>query len=196
MSKTANRPTEKMSDKSFKMMSFFFKIIDTLFPHVQRRIRKFDIKQGMTIVDYGCGPGRYTIPFADKVGREGKVFAVDIHEIALDQVRVRADRRGLNNVYTIPAKGNDDGYYACDIPEKSVDMVFAIDMFFIIKRPTDFLIEVARMLRNDGVLIIDDGHQSRKETKRKIEESKVFEIVQETKDHLNCRANKAIKDSE
>jgi len=41
------------------------------------KIKKFNIKEGMTIVNYRCSPGRYTIPIAEKVGIKGKVYAVE-----------------------------------------------------------------------------------------------------------------------
>jgi len=42
-------------------------------------------------------------------------------------------------------------------------------------------------LKKDGVLIIDDGHQSRKETKGKINGSGIWTIAVETRDHLKCK---------
>jgi ubiquinone/menaquinone biosynthesis C-methylase UbiE len=66
-------------------------------------------------------------------------------------------------------------------------MVCAIDMFFGIKNPKVFLGERKRIVKKDGILIIDDGHQSRRETKRKIEEVGQWIIVEETMDHLVCK---------
>ena len=180
------RSTEKMSNTAFKMMYVTFRVIDFLFPYIQKRIKKFKLKKGMTIVDYGCGPGRYTIPFAKAVGLEGKVYAVDIHEMALEKVTEKIKQNNLNNIETILAKGNDNGGYHCGLPDKIADMVCAIDMFFIIKKPGLFLNEIKRILKNDGILLIDDGHQSRRETKKKIGSSTLFRIVEETKDHLKC----------
>jgi len=36
-------------------------------------------------------------------------------------------------------------------------------------------------------LILDDGHQTRATTRRKLEASALFEIVEETRDHLKCK---------
>ena len=180
------QPTEKMSNRVFKMMDFTFKIIDFIFPHIKRRIKKFKLKEGLSIVDYGCGPGRYTVPIAREVGIKGKVYAVDIHEIALEKVKEKIKKYNLNNVEPILAKGNDDGHYDCALPDAIADIVCAIDMFFIIKKPRGFLTEIKRILKKDGVLIIDDGHQSRKKTKKKIEDSHLFKIAEETRDHLKC----------
>ena len=57
-------------------------------------------------------------------------------------------------------------------------------MFHMIKEPGPFLKELHRLLKRDGFLIIDDGHQPRSETKIKINDSKVWKIVEELKDHL------------
>lgn len=187
MSKITDRPTEKMSNKSFKMMTTFFKIIDTVFPYIFRRINKFNIKKGMIVVDYGCGPGRYSTIFSKIVGEAGKVYAVDIHELAIEAVENKIRKRKIANIKTSLATGNDEGRYNTNLPDKIADVVCALDMFFIIKKPKDFLLEIKRILKNSGVLIIDDGHQRRNETKTKIQNAEVFEIFEETKDHLKCK---------
>jgi len=56
--KIKKRKTEKMSDISFKMMTLIFKLVDLMFPYINRRLKKFGIKEGMTVIDYGCGPKR------------------------------------------------------------------------------------------------------------------------------------------
>ena len=62
--KTEKRKTEKMSDVSFKMMTLIFKLVDLMFPYINRRLKKFGIKEGMTVIDYGCGSGRYSTKLA------------------------------------------------------------------------------------------------------------------------------------
>ena len=37
------RETEKMSEKSFKMMTFTFKIVDFIFRYIGKRVKKFGI---------------------------------------------------------------------------------------------------------------------------------------------------------
>ena len=187
MSRTTNQPTEKMSDKSFRMMSLFFKIVDFFFPYIKKRLKKFGIKDGIIVVDYGCGPGRYTLPIAEMVGIKGKVYAVDIHEMALKKVQEKIRKSGIKNIETSLAKENNDGEYNSGLPDNIADIVCTIDMFFIIKRPQEFLSEIQRILKPDGILIIDDGHQSRKETKQKIDRSGIFSIIEETKDHLKYK---------
>jgi ubiquinone/menaquinone biosynthesis C-methylase UbiE len=162
-------------------MNLTFNIIDLFFPYIDRRVKGFGIRDGMTVVDYGCGPGRYTTRFAKLVGETGKVYAVDIHEIAIETVKSKIDKYQLRNIVPLLAMGYNSG-----VPDHVADIVCAIDMFFIIKQPTEFLAELKRITKQDGLLIIDDGHQPRQATRQKILDSGLWRIVQETNDHLKC----------
>ncbi len=71
-----------MSDFKFKAMSFIFKIRDIISPP-QNILKEANIKSGYSILDYGCGPGAYTIIAAKIVGETGKVYALDIHKLAI-----------------------------------------------------------------------------------------------------------------
>jgi SAM-dependent methyltransferase len=67
-----------MSNFSFKAMTFILDIRD-LFRPTHRVLSEVDmIKPGAHVLDYGCGPGNYTIAAAKLVGPSGKVYAVDI----------------------------------------------------------------------------------------------------------------------
>ena len=176
------RPIERMSDASFKLMNLTFNLVDLFSPYVEKRSRSFGLQPGMTVVDYGCGPGRYTLCFSKIVGDGGKVFAVDIHELAIEAVKEKAARFGRNNIRPVLVHG-----YKTGLPDAIADRVFALDMFFGIRQPTEFLAELKRLIKPDGILVIDDGHQSREVTRRKILASGLWMIESETKDHLECR---------
>jgi hypothetical protein len=47
--------------------------------------------------------------------------------------------------------------------------------------------ELGRILKPDGTLVMDDGHQSRVMTKKKLKDAGIFKIVEESKNHLKCR---------
>ena len=40
-------------------------------------LRRIGIKKGQTVLDFGCGYGAYTIPVAEIVGEQGRVYALD-----------------------------------------------------------------------------------------------------------------------
>jgi SAM-dependent methyltransferase len=174
--------SEKVSDGAFRMMIWIMRTVDFFYPYVAKRSRGFGIEKGMTVVDYGCGPGRFTIEFAKIVGEEGRVIATDIHEMAIEMVRKKAIKKDIKNIETVLVDGYDSG-----LPDNLADRVCALNMFSGIRQPAEFLRELQRITKRDGLLVIDDNHQSRDETRRKIAASGVWDIVEESKDHLRCR---------
>jgi len=171
-----------MPDWCFKLMDLFFHIIDYIYPYIDKRVEKFGIKPGLTIVDYGCGPGRYTIRFAKLAGEQGKVFAVDIHKLAIEEIKKKIEKYGLKNVVPVLTDG-----YRSGLPDNTADLVCAIDMFHMVSNTSEFLAELKRIIKEDGILVIDDGHQRRSTTRKAIVESGLWEILVETKDHLKCK---------
>ena len=171
---------DRMPDIAFRLMSLSFKVID-IFCSREKRISKFGIKEGFTVVDYGCGPGRYIEPVSRLVGEKGKVYAADIHELAIKTVRKKIDKRNLRNVEPVLING-----YSCGINDRTADVIYVLDTFHMVKDTDQFLKELHRIIKKDGFLIIDEGHQSRDKAKIKIESSKVWNIVEESKDHLKC----------
>lgn len=77
------------------------------------------LSEGMTVVDYGCGPGFLTLPAARVVGREGRVYAVDVEPSMVALVAERAAEAGLRNV---DARHNAAGF--APLPDAVAD--FAI----------------------------------------------------------------------
>ena len=59
------------------------------------------IGPGMRVLDAGCGPGRLTLPAAERVGPGGEVVALDLQAAMLVTVRARVAERGLANVRTV-----------------------------------------------------------------------------------------------
>ena len=45
------------------------------------------LKPGISVVDLGSGPGDYSIPIAKIIGKEGRVYAVDLWEGCIEFLR-------------------------------------------------------------------------------------------------------------
>jgi len=178
---------EKLYNTAFGLMRGFMGFIDHVHPYVPQRADSFGIKPGMTVVDYGCGPGRYTVEFSRLVGAGGKVFAVDLLEVALQDTEARLKEHGIDSsggfgpVELKLAQGYDSG-----IPGETADMVCAIDMFHHVD-PLPFLREVSRIIKADGTLLISGGHQTRGIIKKHIVTSGLWEIVEDTKQFLKYK---------
>lgn len=172
---------EKIPNLAFMGMSFFMKIMDLFTNYSSRNIRILNIKSGQTVIDYGCGPARYIKEASRMVGPSGKVIATDIHPLAIKKVYDKIKKYHLSNVDASLAIG-----YKTDIESEIADVVYALDMFHMIEQPKELLTELSRLVKMDGRVIIEDGHQPRSETKMKIENSKILKIVRETKSFVEC----------
>ncbi len=105
------------------------------------------------------------------MGREGKVFAVDIHPLDIKSVGEKARRKGLQNVETILVRGYDTG-----IAASSVDRVLLIDTVHSIDDPDALFHEIHRMLKPDGLLFMEKGHMAMSEQRTILEKTRLFEI--------------------
>jgi len=174
----------KMSGTAFRIMSLIMKTLDSVFGHrrrIESRVRSFGLGEGFTVVDFCCGPGRYVAPTSRLIGDAGKVYAVDVHELALQAVRKRVEEHRLTNVEPMLA-----GAYSCDVAGQSAHAIYLLDAIHMIRDTKRFLAELHRIARPDGFLIVDDGHQPREETKAQIVESGLWSISEESQDHLRC----------
>jgi len=174
----------KMSGTAFRIMSLIMKTLDSVFGHggrIERRVGSFGLEEGFTVVDYCCGPGRYVPPTSRRIGDSGKIFAVDVHELALEAVRKRVEGHRLTNVEPMLA-----GAYTCEVADQSAHAIYLLDAIHMIRDTGRFLAELHRIARPDGFLIVDDGHQPRTETKAQIADSGQWSISEESTDHLRC----------
>ena len=160
-----------MSNTSFKMMAWMMNIMD-LFHNPAKVLSKAPLKEGLVVVDYACGPGRYTIPAAEIVGPKGKVFAVDIQPLAIEIVKKKAANKSLTNIVPVLADSFNTG-----IPASSVDMVLLIDAIYPIKDRTALLNEIYRLLKPAGLLFMDPSHLPAAKAKSIVEDSGLFKIT-------------------
>jgi len=123
----------------------------------EEEIKKIDIKQGQTILDFGCGIGSYTIPAAKLVGKQGKVYALDKQPLALKKVEEKAEREGLHNIYTILSDGNTG------LPDESIDIVLLYGVLPEIEDKEFILKELHRVLKPSGYLSTRYCFRMRKE---------------------------------
>ncbi len=173
---------EVIPNIAFHVMTVMMKLMDFLANHSFKKFETLGLKPGQTVIDYGCGPARYIQSASSAVGKSGKVIAVDIHPLAIKKVKEKIKKYKLANVDAVLAER-----YGTSIPTESADIVYALDMFHMIEQPKEFLKELCRLVKRDGTVIIEDGHQSRSETIQKIAESGVLKVIQENKFHVKCR---------
>ncbi len=110
------------------------------------------IEPGSVVADVGAGPGPYTFPLAERVGPDGKVYAVDIDEDDLAKLRSRAKRAGVVQVETILGATDDPR-----LPAAALDVVLVINTYHEFREYDQMLQAVLRALKPGGRLAIIDA---------------------------------------
>jgi len=90
-----------------------------------KTLQRIGIKNGQTVLDFGCGSGTYTIPVAKIVGKKGKVYALDKDKNALDNLMKKAELGRLKNIRGMATSGE----LRIALPEESVDVALLFDVF-------------------------------------------------------------------
>ena len=109
------------------------------------------LHSGETIADVGAGTGYFSLPLAQAVGPQGKVYAVDAQEEMLSLLRQKLDEFTLSNVELIHAEADNTG-----LPASSCDLVFAANVWHEFEDHAAVLREFARVLKVDGQIAILD----------------------------------------
>ena len=172
---------DRMPGFAFQMMKLLFDIRDLFIP-VSSLLDQFGIEPGQTVVDYGCGPGSYIKRASELAGPQGRVFALDIHKLAVKAVTKRAAQEGLTNVTAIVTDHN-----WCSLKGETAHVIYALDMFHMVSDPRGLLEDWNRIIKSSGSLFIDNGHQSREEARSKIIDSGYWELVEERKSYMKWR---------
>jgi SAM-dependent methyltransferase len=117
--------------------------------HPAKLLKALGVAKGEAVCDFGCGNGFYTLQLAQRVGPRGKVFAVDIQQEMLDQLRERMGARGLHNVELILCTETDPR-----LPAGQVDIVLMVDVYHELSHPPEVLRSVRASLRPEGRLVL------------------------------------------
>ena len=119
---------------------------------VQELLEEAGLQPGMTVVDYGCGPGLVTLQAAEVVGSAGKVYALDIHEGMVSLVRSRAAEAGLANVTALLNDGPE-----APLPDGVADAV-TCTLVFHYREPglerQALAADLARLLKPGGCAMV------------------------------------------
>lgn len=104
---------------------------------------------GAAVADVGAGTGLFTRLFAEAVGPEGRVYAVDIAPAFLEHIAKESKERGQGQVRTI--RGTQE---STNLPEGSVDAVFLADTYHHLEKAGDVLASIRRALKPGGRLFV------------------------------------------
>ena len=163
-----------MPDWIFRSMIFLFKIRDSINSR-DNVLEELDLQPGQTVLDFGCGTGVYSLLAAQKVGPEGKVFALDIHPLAIERIQQESRRMGLKNVTPIHSG------CATNLPDESTDVILLYDIFHLLSEQEKVLQELHRVIKPGGVLSFNDHHMRQDKILAGVTNSGLFKFAEKKK---------------
>jgi ubiquinone/menaquinone biosynthesis C-methylase UbiE len=125
--------------------------------HKPEKILARYIGEGMTVMDFGCGMGFFSIAVARMLGGEGSVIAVDLQPQMLQVLRKRAERAGVaEKIRTHQSQPDSIGI------DEPVDFVLAFWSIHEVPDTRGALSEVHHCLAPGGTLFVAEprGHVS------------------------------------
>ncbi len=111
-------------------------------------ISKLPISKNSVVADIGAGSGFYTFRISPKVP-EGKVFAVEIQDNAIEYLKKKASDLNATNVSVI--KGEER---SPNLPDNSIDLAIMVDVYHELMYPHEFLQAIKRALKPKGKLLL------------------------------------------
>ncbi len=107
------------------------------------------IGDGSRVADVGAGSGYFTRHLAGQVGTTGRVFAVDISERALSQLRRLVEDEGLENVEVVRGDVDDPR-----LPDGALDAVLVVNAYHEMTEYEAMLSGMFRALKPGGRLVM------------------------------------------
>lgn len=114
-------------------------------------LKQCGIRTGSTVADIGSGTGLFTRLFAEAVGADGHVFAVDISPSMVSFLAKTVAERNVSNVTPVLGAAND-----VLLPRNSCDFAYICDTYHHFEYPSRSLQSLRRALKPGGRLIVID----------------------------------------
>ena len=113
------------------------------------------VKPEMSVGEAGAGSGYFTFYISRRVGDRGKVYANDIDESSLQNLKDRCEREGAENIETVLGETADPCF-----PVSDLDMVTMLYAFHDFTEKEQWLRNVKKYMKEDASLVIFDGQDS------------------------------------
>jgi len=122
----------------------------------ERIMDSVGVKTGMKIGEIGAGEGYFTFKLANRVGKEGLIYANDISDKKLDKLQEHLKHQNISNVRVV--KGNEDDPL---FRETALDMIIMVYVFHDLSDPVKLMQNAKRYLSPGAPVVIVDRDPDR-----------------------------------
>ena len=148
--------------------------------HLDNKFRKFFqnpkkilqpfVKEGDTAIDFGCGPGFFTIPMAELTGETGRTIAADLQQGMLDIVSSKIKNTPIEKrIILHKAQPGSPGIYI------KADFILLFYMVHEVPDQLNFFRDIADTTKQTGqILVIEPPfHVSKEDFDRTLEQAEM-----------------------
>jgi ubiquinone/menaquinone biosynthesis C-methylase UbiE len=107
-----------------------------------------ELRAGEVVADLGAGSGYFTFRIAARVGKTGRVLAVEIQDEMLETIRRRAAALKATNVEEVKGIETDP-----KLPASGVDLVLMVDVYHELTYPFEVMTKVREALKPGGRVV-------------------------------------------
>jgi ubiquinone/menaquinone biosynthesis C-methylase UbiE len=124
-------------------------------PGTEVLLGRFGLRDGMRVLEVGCGSGNTACRVAKRVGPSGSVLGIDNSPDQVEQARQMARNRGLRNVEFQVADA-----YSPRLPEESFDLAYCRLVLMHLTHPKDALAIMRSLVKPGGAVACEEMVQS------------------------------------
>lgn len=117
----------------------------------KRLVPAIALHEGQTVADIGAGSGQLTVELAREVGSSGRVYATELEEDRLRDIREAAKSAGLKNVTVVEAHAT-----RTNLPEQCCDALVMRRVYHHIGNPGLMNASMLASLKPGGFLAVID----------------------------------------
>ncbi|PWW83308.1 SAM-dependent methyltransferase [Prosthecochloris marina] len=126
------------------------------------------VKEGMTVLDFGCGSGFFTVDMAHMVGESGRIIAVDLQEGMLEKLREKIQGTEYEERIILHKCEKDTIGIA-----QQVDFILAFYVVHEVPHQDMFFKEIQSTLKKNGLMLVVEPpfHVSAKAFRQEVEKA-------------------------
>ncbi len=148
------------------------------------------VREGMHVLDVGCGMGFFSLPMARLAGETGKVICVDVQEKMIGGLIKRAQKAGLSGRIDARTAG-ENSLNLGDVAGK-IDFALLFALVHEVPDKERLFSEIYAVMKPTGKLLLAEpsGHVSKQEFEKtvSIAQSAGFEVMKD----LEIRRSRAV----
>ncbi|MCC7160394.1 class I SAM-dependent methyltransferase [Candidatus Nomurabacteria bacterium] len=124
-----------------------------MFTDPLKNLKALGLREDNIVADLGAGTGYYSLISGTLVPK-GKVYAIEVQKDFLETIKNKVKDAHLNNIEII--WGNVEKIGGTKLNDSVVDVVIASNILFQVEDRENFILEIKRILKQNGkVLLVD-----------------------------------------